>query len=104
MPVGLVERDAEAVDLVSGEGRGLLLVLEAEADLDPDLEVLDLAVLDLATDLGDLEPVTVPQRLGGPLHAVVDRLLEPLGRGAYDLGDAVGAVGHARASLVELGG
>src|ERR1700754_639086 len=67
-------------------------VLEAEADLHADLDVLDLAVDDLAADLGDLEPVEVPQRLGGPADAVAHRLVHSLVRRADDLGDAVGAV------------
>src|SRR4029079_11365147 len=60
-----------------------------------DLEVLDLAVLDLAADLGDLEPVAVAQCRGGPFDAVVDGPFEAVRGGADDLGHAVGAVGHA---------
>ena len=40
-----------------------LLVLDAEPDLHRDLEVLDLAVDDVASDLGGLEPVEVPEGL-----------------------------------------
>ena len=43
------------------------VVLEAEPDLESDLEVLDGAVLDLSADLGDLEPVDVAQRECCPL-------------------------------------
>jgi hypothetical protein len=41
-------------------------VLEAETHLHAHLEVGDLALLDVAADLGDLEPLQVPQRLTGP--------------------------------------
>src|SRR5690606_19664156 len=51
------------------------LVFEAEPELEADLEVLDLTVLDLATDLGHLEPIDVTQRLGSSVDAVADRLL-----------------------------
>ena len=39
-------------------------------------------VHDLAADLGDLEPVQVPQGLPGPVQGVADGGLDPLGRGA----------------------
>src|SRR6476469_1711203 len=81
--------------------RGLLLpllVLEAEADLHAHLEVLDGAVLGLAANLGDLEPVDVAQRLAGALDAVADGLVDAVGRRADDLGDAVGAFAHASSS------
>ena len=68
--------------------------LEPEADLHADLHVVDDAVLDVPADLRHLEPVDVAQRLGGALHAVADGLVDAVGRGADDLGDAVGAVGH----------
>ena len=69
-------------------------VLEAEADLHADLDVLGCAVDDLATHLGDLEPVEVPQGLRGPREAVADGVVDPFARRTDDLGDAVGAVGH----------
>lgn len=75
------------------------VVLEAEADLHADLEVLDLAILDLAANAQDLEPVTVTQGLAGALDAVEDGLVDALRGGADDLGDAIGAVAHA-ATLV----
>src|SRR5205085_12517094 len=63
-------------------------------DLDPHLEVLDGAVLDLAAHLGDLEPVHVAQRLGGALDAVPDGLVDPVRGRSDDLGDSVGAIRH----------
>src|SRR3984957_20942148 len=69
-------------------------VLEAEAHLEADLIVRDLAVDDLAADLGDLEPVQVPQGLPGPVQSTADGGLDPLGRGSDDLGDAVRALAH----------
>src|SRR6188472_1445007 len=71
-------------------------VLEPETDLHADLEVLDVAVLDLATDLGDLEPVHVPQRRARPTYGVPDGFVDAVGRRADDLGDAVSATAHGR--------
>src|SRR5260370_1018290 len=51
-------------------------VLEAEADLEPDLIVGDVAVDDLAADLRHLEPVQVPQGLRGALQRALDRRLD----------------------------
>src|SRR5687767_6024780 len=69
-------------------------VFEPEADLQPDLVVVDRVVDDVAADLGHLEPVQVPQRLPGPGDRVRDRRVDALLGGADDLGDAVGAIGH----------
>jgi hypothetical protein len=41
--------------------------------------VLDGVVLDLTSYLGDLEPVEVAQRGRGPLDAVADGLVDPVG-------------------------
>src|SRR5712691_2386294 len=54
-------------------------VLESEADLHADLEMCDLAAVELAPDLGHLEPVQVPQRLGGSPQAVADGGVDALG-------------------------
>jgi hypothetical protein len=62
-------------------------VLEAEADLQPDLPVRDLPVLQLAPDLGDLEPVQVAQRLRRAADGVADGLVDAVGRAADDLRD-----------------
>src|SRR3712207_4537890 len=80
------------------------VVLETEADLQPDLEVLDATVLGLTSHLRDLEPVDVPQRLRGALDPVPDRLVDAVGRGADDLGDPVGAVRHVHSSAVSTNG
>ena len=49
--------------------RGRSGVLEPEPDLQAHLVVGHAAVLDLAPDLGDLEPVQVPQGLSRPVQA-----------------------------------
>src|SRR6266581_4071159 len=59
---------------------GQLGVLEAEADLEPDLEMRDVAVHDLTADLGDLEPVQVPQGLPGTVQRAADGRLDSLRR------------------------
>jgi hypothetical protein len=45
------------------------LLLESEADSHLDLEVGDLAALDVPADRADLDPVEVAQRAAGALHA-----------------------------------
>src|SRR6185312_10762535 len=64
------------------------------AHLQADLVVRDLAVDNLAADLGDLEPVQVPQRLPGAVQRAGDRGLDSVRRGADDLGHAIGALTH----------
>jgi hypothetical protein len=58
-----------------------LALFETEADLESDMEVGDLAVYDLTTDLGDLEPVQVPQSLTGAAQCVPDGRLDAIRRG-----------------------
>jgi len=53
-------------------------VLEAESDFQADLVVSHFAIDDLAADLGDLEPVEVPQRLGSSVKRPCDRRLDAL--------------------------
>src|SRR3954470_7880424 len=55
------------------------VVLEAGAQLEANLIVLDRSVLDLAADLGDLEPVDVAQRPRRARDAVADSLVDSLG-------------------------
>src|SRR5512133_3480897 len=74
--------------------QGRSVVLEPKPDLQSDLEVLDVAVLDLSAHLGHLEPVDVAQRRAGPPDGVADGLLDPVRGRADELGDAVGAVAH----------
>src|SRR3954470_2598335 len=69
-------------------------VFEAEADLHTDLVVVDLVVDQVTADLGDLEPVEVPQGLAGPGEAVGDRLVQALLGRTNDLRDPVGAIAH----------
>src|SRR5215207_1620917 len=69
-------------------------VLEAEADLEAHLVMVDRVVDDVAADLGHLEPVQMPQRLAGAGDRVRDRLVDAFpGRADY-LGHAVGAICH----------
>src|SRR4051812_19857496 len=75
-------------------GRARSDVVEAEADLHGDLNVPDLAVLQMAADLGDLEPVQAVQGLRRPVDRVADRLVDPVGRASHDLGNAIGVVAH----------
>src|SRR6266542_5347003 len=74
-------------------GSGLGLV-EAEPDLHRDLEVADLAVLKVAADVGDLEPVEVAQGGARSGDAVAHRLVDRVRGGSHDLGDPVDVVGH----------
>src|SRR5690606_3425458 len=67
-------------------------VFEAESHLHADLQVLDIAVHDLAADLGDLEPVEVPERLRRPVDAVAHRFVDALGGRPDDLGHPVRAI------------
>src|ERR1700683_4998172 len=68
---------------------GSIRVFEAEADLEAYLVVGDVAVHDLAPDLGHLEPVQVPQGLRGAVQGAVDGRLDSIRRGAHDLGDPI---------------
>src|SRR5215469_2541635 len=69
-------------------------VLEPEAHLHADLEVRYLAAVELTADLGDLEPVQVPQRLGSTAQTVAHGGVDAFRRGADYLGYPVRAVGH----------
>ncbi len=74
------------------------VVLETEADLHAHLVVTDRicgareVVGDVSADLRDLEPVEVAKGARGAVDAVADGLVDPVRRGADDLGDSVGAV------------
>lgn len=54
-------------------------VLQAHADLQPDLPMRHLAVLDVAAHLGDLEPIQVPQGFGCAFDGLADRIVGGLG-------------------------
>src|SRR3954464_2337394 len=70
-------------------------VLEGEAHLEGHLVVRDLAVLDVPTDLGDLEPPDLAQGLRGALDGSLDRVVHArLGR-PDDLGLPVDVVRHS---------
>src|SRR5712691_1800835 len=85
----------------SADQRAALGVLQPEADLEPDLEVRDLAIGDLAADLGHLEPVQVPQGLRRAVQRAADRGLDSLRGCAHDLGDTIGTFAHVP-SRVEI--
>jgi hypothetical protein len=51
------------------------VAFQPEADLQGDLEVGHLAVHDVATSFDDLEPVDVPDRLGGGCDGVADGVI-----------------------------
>src|SRR3954468_4758740 len=70
--------------------------LEAEAELQPHLEVVDPAVADVAADLRDLEPVEVAERPARAGDRVADRGVDAVGRRPDDLADGVDVVAHAR--------
>jgi len=62
--------------------------LHAEAELQRHLVVVHRPlVVEVAADLGDLEPVEVAQRLARPSQGNVDRLLDGLRRRSDDLAD-----------------
>src|SRR4051794_20311734 len=69
-------------------------LLEPEAHLQRHLVVLDAALVDVAADRDDLEPVEVAQGLGRLGDRAVDRLGDALGGGARDLDGLVDVVGH----------
>jgi hypothetical protein len=79
--------------------RPLLLILEPEAELHRDLEVLDMVVDDLAADLGNLEPVEMAEGVAGSADGVLDGIVDALLGRPDDLGDAVRAIGHGSAPL-----
>ena len=81
-----------AYTCAAGELRWLLAVLEAEADLHRHLVPPDRALVDRAADVGDLEPVEVPQRLRRAPDAVADRVVEAGVRRPDDLRDLVRVV------------
>src|SRR6185437_6789295 len=71
-----------------------LLRLVAQAELHLHLVVIDLAVDDMAADLGHLEPFEIAQGFRGGVDAVADRLVEAAARAADNLGDAVDMIAH----------
>src|SRR5579872_6431597 len=71
-----------------------LLRLVSQAELHLYLVVIDLAVDDVAADLGHLEPFEIAKRFRRSVDAVADRLVEAAARAADDLGDAVDMIVH----------
>ena len=56
------------------------VVVETEADLHGDLEVADRLIGEVATDVGDFEPVKMMQRLRRPSRTVADGVVHAVGR------------------------
>src|ERR687897_395127 len=75
-------------------------VLEPEADLHADLEVLHGAVDELPPYLRHLEPVQVTQRFSRTCDTVADRRVDAFGGRPDDLGDPVRAIHLSSSSLV----
>src|ERR1700759_2351855 len=75
----------------SGPAGGLV---QAEADLQGDLEKEAAVVLDPPARVGDLEPVQVVQGPGGARDGAPDRVVDALRGRADDLADRVDVVCH----------
>ena len=60
-------------------GYALLGFLEAEPDLERDLEMMDHAVFEMASGRYDLEPVDVSQGLGRAVESAPDRRVRSFG-------------------------
>src|SRR6185369_5600081 len=73
--------------------------LHSEPDLHRDLKVADVAVDDVAANLGDFEPVEIAERLARPRDPVANRLLDALGRCPHHLGHLVRRVAHDKPPL-----
>src|SRR3546814_11088721 len=54
----------------------------------------DLVAVDVAADLGHLEPFQVPQAVRGRADGVANGVVEGVGRGAVDLGDGIDVARH----------
>src|SRR5699024_8591003 len=74
--------------------RLLLVVFQAETDFHRHLVVRNLRVLYMPANPGDLEPVEMAQGLSGPVDAVFYGFGDPLGRGADDFRNTIGAITH----------
>lgn len=80
-----------------------LVVLQPEPDFHADLIVLHSPILDLASDLGHLEPIQMPKRLGRAGNPVFDGLIDAVWRSANDFCNPVGTTGHISSLLNNLG-
>src|SRR6478736_5167783 len=86
-------KHGHSVVIARSRSRGLLSVLEAEAELQSDLDVADGAVLDVTPDLGHLEPVEVTSRSRCSFDRVADGAVDG-SRAADDLDDPVCVIRH----------
>src|SRR3546814_12025977 len=62
----------------------------------------DLVAVDVAADLGHLEPFQVPQAVRGRADGVANGVVEGVGRGAVDLGDGIDVARHGCPFLIFL--
>src|SRR3546814_1169556 len=62
----------------------------------------DLVGVDVAADLGHLEPFQVPQAVRGRADGVANGVVEGVGRGAVDLGDGIDVARHGCPFLIFL--
>jgi hypothetical protein len=69
-------------------------VLQAEADFESDLPVVDLALVKVTSNFVDLEPVEVANRLAGSLDCVSNGCVDAILGSANDFGDSVDMTGH----------
>src|SRR5699024_8633891 len=68
--------------------------LQTKTHFQAHLEMGDLALLDVASDLGHLEPVEAAQGARCASDTVADRLIDPFLGSTDDLRDAIGVSGH----------
>jgi len=76
--------------------RDRLLRLVAKAKLHTDLVMADTTIADVSLDLGDLEPLEIPEGFRSRFDTVLDGILNTGFRCADDLGDAVNMIAHLR--------
>ena len=88
--LGHVNRRLAAIQ-ISGGQRPLF---KGEADFQRDLISVDLAAVDVAADLHDLEPSKTAQCPRGFGDCIVDRFGDALLRGANNFNDLIDRIGH----------
>ena len=69
-------------------------VLKTIAQLEGDLEVVDIAIFDIATHIGHLKPIEVPKRLGPASDAIANGAIYPLLRRPDYLNKTICSISH----------